>query len=84
MTIAARFFSDTGLENFKDEAELIGFDVGHVDQGTRDVTIATNDFDSDETLRALVHLNGGDVIDAPRRNRRKRERRKSERRKRNL
>jgi len=59
----ARFHSDTALENFKDEAELVGYEVKHRDQGTRDVTILGND--NDETLRALVYLNGGDVLDSP-------------------
>lgn len=58
----ARFFSDTALENFKDEAELIGFEVGHPKQWTRDVVIECDD---DETLTALVHLNGGDVLRPP-------------------
>ncbi len=62
MAMGARFFSDTALENFKDEAELIGFEVTQEDQGNRDVEIDTTEFDDDETLRALVHLNGGDVL----------------------
>lgn len=59
----ARFYSDTSLEAFKDEAEFIGHDVEHKDQGNRDVTITTSDFYDDGQLRALVHLNGGDVLD---------------------
>ena len=58
----ARFFSDTELENFKDEAELVGFEVLHTEEHTRDVTISTNHDGDDETLRALVYLNGGDVL----------------------
>ena len=76
----ARFFSDTALENFKDEAELFGFGVGHEDQGTRDVTIPCTT-DEEGYLRALVYSNGGDVIESPQREKRKRERRKRERRK---
>ena len=58
----ARFHSDTQLESFKHDAEEGGFEVYHRDVGTRDVTIDGDDYDVDETLRALVHLSGGDVL----------------------
>ncbi|KKL45913.1 hypothetical protein LCGC14_2350860 [marine sediment metagenome] len=56
----ARFHSDTQLESFKHDAEEGGFEVYHRDVGTRDVTILASD--NDEELRALVYLNGGDVL----------------------
>lgn len=60
MSMAARFYSDTALENFKDEAELVGFEVGHAKQWTRDVTVEGDD---ETQMRALVYLNGGSVLE---------------------
>jgi len=57
-----RFHNDTSLESFKHDAEKAGYTVIHANQGTRDVTIDGDDYDVDETLRALVHLSGGDVL----------------------
>ena len=59
----ARFHSDTQLESFKHDAEEGDYEVIHRDQGKRDVTILSSD--NDEQLRALVYLNGGDVLDSP-------------------
>ena len=55
----ARFYSDTALENFKDEAELVGVEVGHAKQWTRDVKIKGDD---EVQMRALVYLNGGSIL----------------------
>ncbi len=58
----ARFYSDTSLDNFVDEASDI-FDVVDVvtQPGNRDVTIPSSGQLTEE-LRALVQLNGGDVL----------------------
>ena len=59
MPLEVRFYSDSALENFKDEAEEAGFSVGHAKQYTRDLKI---DGDDEERMRALVYLNGGDIL----------------------
>jgi hypothetical protein len=61
----ARFYSDTALENFVDEA-LALHDI-HVDTnpGNRDVSIQLPSGHLVEELTALVQINGGDVIRRP-------------------
>ncbi len=58
----ARFYSDTALENFVDEA----FSLHEIDvvtnQGNRDVSIRLPGGDLVEELTALVQINGGDVL----------------------
>ena len=63
--MVARFHNDSSLESFKHDAYEAGYDVEHADQGTRDVTIDTED--DDEVARALVYLSGGDGLDTPNR-----------------
>ena len=55
----ARFFSDTAMANFMDEAREADYDVQPAEPWTRDVHIEGGDL----TIRALVHLNGGDVVE---------------------
>lgn len=58
----ARFYSDTALENFVDEAlDLHDIDVA-TNQGNRDVSIQLPSGHLTEELTALVQINGGDVI----------------------
>lgn len=55
----ARFYSDSALENFKDEAAEVDIKVSHAKQYTRDVTVSGDD---EVQMRALVYLNSGSVL----------------------
>ncbi len=58
----ARFYSDIALENFVDEAFAIHEVEVATQPGTRVVTISTSGHLTEE-MRALVHINGGMVLD---------------------
>ena len=56
----ARFYSDTALENFVDEAFLLHEVEVESNQFNREVQFSAGEFT--EELTALVQINGGDVV----------------------